>query len=261
MTFDKKDTAFSVKIYKLRINRMFNKLNYQLMSMRSFMPVNYLSRVFLLILFVLCLMTFLVSCASRSHKTVKPPKKDYITSSWYGSKFHGRQTSSGEIYNMYAMTCAHKKFPFGTRLRVTYLKTNRSVVVTVNDRGPFIAGRDLDLSYGAAKEIGLTKEGIGRVRIEYLGRDMRYVQRIESTPSETGPFTIQVGSFSEQANAERLKQGLGNKNIKVYIAEVSVNGRKFYRVRIGSFTKKNKAYSFAKDLANEGYSVLITKQD
>lgn len=249
--------SFSVKIYMLRINRMSNKLNYQLMSMRSFMSVNYFRRVFLLILFVLCLLTFL-SCASRSHKTVKPPKKDYITSSWYGSKFHGRQTSSGEIYNMYAMTCAHKTFPFGTRLRVTYLKNNRSVVVTVNDRGPFIAGRDLDLSYGAAKEIGLTKEGIGRVRIEYLGRNMRYVKRITPTHSETGPFTIQVGSFSEKANAERLKKGLRSKNKKVSISTANVNGRTYYRVRIGSFTKRKKAFSFAKNLADEGYNVMIT---
>lgn len=228
------------------------------MAMRLFVPINSFRRIFLLILFVLCLLTFVTSCASRLHKVVKPPKKDYITSSWYGSKFHGRQTSSGEIYNMYAMTCAHKTFPFGTRLRVTYLKNNRSVVVTVNDRGPFIPGRDLDLSYGAAKEIGLTKEGVGRVRIEYLGRNMRYVKRITSTHSEIGPFTIQVGSFSEKANAERIKKGLSNKNKKVSISTANVNGRTYFRVRIGSFTKRNKAFSFAKNLADEGYSVMIT---
>jgi len=181
--------------------------------------------------------------------------------SWYGKKFHGRKTANGETYNMYAMTCAHKEFPFGTRLRVTYLKNNKSVVVTVNDRGPFIAGRDLDLSYAAARKIGLIKTGVGRVKIEYLGRDLRYVKRIKYTSSVSGPFTIQIGSFREKANADRLKQGLGIKYQSVYITTARVSGQKFYRVRIGSFNNRDSAHSLARSLAEEGYSVFVTKKE
>ncbi len=209
---------------------------------------------------LLCTLFYVSSCASAPPGVVQPPKTGYVIASWYGSKFHGRQTASGEIYNMYSMTCAHKNFPFGTRLRVTYLRTNKSAIVTVNDRGPFIPGRDLDLSYAAAKAIGLSEAGVGRVRIQHLGRNMRYVKRIGpvSSVSSVGPFTIQVGSFREKANADHLKEGLRIRYDSVYITTTYLNGRKYYRVRIGPFTDKARAYSFAKTLAEEGYSIFIT---
>ncbi len=86
--------------------------------------------------------------------------------SWYGSKFHGRRTASGERYNMYAMTAAHKLLPFNTTVRVTNLRNGKSVVVRVNDRGPFSRGRVIDLSLGAARRLGIEKTGVARVRIE-----------------------------------------------------------------------------------------------
>lgn len=89
-----------------------------------------------------------------------------MVASWYGPKYHGRATASGEIFDMNRSTAAHKTLPFGTRLRVTYPKTRRTVEVTINDRGPFIRGRDLDLSYGAAESIGLLDEGVARVLVE-----------------------------------------------------------------------------------------------
>lgn len=91
-----------------------------------------------------------------------------LTSSYYGRKFHGRRTSNGEIFNMYGYSAAHKELPFGTVLKVTYLKSGKSVLVTINDRGPFIKGRDLDLSYMAAKKIGLLKDGVGKVKIRVV---------------------------------------------------------------------------------------------
>lgn len=91
-----------------------------------------------------------------------------MVASWYGPKYHGRQTASGAVFDMHDLTAAHKNLPFGTRLRVTYPVTSRTVVVEVNDRGPFIAGRDLDLSYGAAKEIGMVEQGVARLKIERL---------------------------------------------------------------------------------------------
>jgi len=89
-------------------------------------------------------------------------------SSYYGPKFHGKPTASGEIFDMNGNTAAHKELPLGTILNVTYLKTGRSVIVKVNDRGPFIPGRDLDLSYGAAKKIGLVSDGVGEVKITVI---------------------------------------------------------------------------------------------
>ncbi len=210
------------------------------------------------LLVIICCFFFLSSCASVPPR-VYSPGSDYVTASWYGPKFHGRPTASGEKFNMYAMTCAHKKFPFGTKLRVTNPVNNKSVVVTVNDRGPFIPGRDLDLSYAAAKKIGLTSEGVGRVRIEYLGRDMHYVKRVTFKPSvSSGHLTIQVGSFSEKSRAYRLKQGLEIKYSDVYITTVYLKGRKYYRVRIGRFNDSDSAYSFAEKLADEGYNTLVT---
>ncbi len=100
--------------------------------------------------------------------TIKRNKSAVMMSSYYGPKFHGRPTASGETFNMYGETAAHKELPLGTVINVTYLKTGKSVVVKVNDRGPFIPGRDLDLSYGAAKKIGLVAEGVGKVKITVL---------------------------------------------------------------------------------------------
>jgi len=88
--------------------------------------------------------------------------------SYYADRFHGRKTASGERYDMNARTCAHPTAPFGTRLRVTVLETGRSVVVTVNDRGPFVKGRVVDLSRAAARSLGIVERGLARVRVEPL---------------------------------------------------------------------------------------------
>ncbi|GHA65616.1 septal ring lytic transglycosylase RlpA family protein [Pontibacter akesuensis] len=88
--------------------------------------------------------------------------------SWYGSRYHGRKTSSGELYNKYEMTAAHKTLPFGTRVKVTNLDNNESVIVRINDRGPFVGDRIIDVSEAAARELEFHSQGIGRVKIEVL---------------------------------------------------------------------------------------------
>lgn len=88
--------------------------------------------------------------------------------SWYGPKYHGRRTASGEVYDMYRLTAAHRSLPFGTKLRVTNLRSHRSVVVVVTDRGPFVRGREIDLSFAAAEKIGMVEEGLAQVKIERL---------------------------------------------------------------------------------------------
>lgn len=92
----------------------------------------------------------------------------YGEASYYGKEFHGRKTASGEVYDMYKMTCAHKKLPFGTKIKVTNLENKKTVIVRVTDRGPFVSGRIIDLSYGAAQKIDMVAAGVVRVRVEIL---------------------------------------------------------------------------------------------
>lgn len=109
------------------------------------------------------------ACSSTRHASVRPGRTETtMVASWYGPKYHGRQTASGEVFDMNRLTAAHKTLPFGTRLKVTHVGNHRSVIVKVNDRGPFISGRDLDLSYGAAKKLGMVEQGVARVKIERL---------------------------------------------------------------------------------------------
>ncbi len=210
----------------------------------------------------LAVLLLLASCASVPTADYRPAG-EYVTASWYGPKFHGRPTASGERFDMNALTAAHKTLKFGTRLRVTNPDTGRSVVVTVNDRGPFIRGRDLDLSYAAAREIGLTGKGVGRVRIEYLGRNMRYARRVAFRPSRElrGPLSVQVGSFAEKSNAYRLKEGLETRYRDVFITRTYIGGRTYYRVRVGRFSSFDSAYRVAGKLADEGYGTFITTVD
>jgi len=182
----------------------------------------------------------------------------HATASWYGPKFHGNQTSSGKIFNMYDMTCAHKKYAFGSELRVTNLSNGRSVECIVDDRGPFVDGRDIDLSYAAARKIGLVNQGVGDVKIEYLGRDSSYVKRVDY-PADNGPYTVQVASFKKHSNALHMKKSLEITYPGVYILESRIRGCIYYRVRIGNFDERDEVIDFAEHLADEGYTVLITK--
>lgn len=229
---------------------------------RQFLPAGQKRKILPWSLLLLFMAALLSSCASVPEKaSLLPPGGRYLTASWYGPKFHGRPTASGERFDMYAMTCAHKTYKFGTKLRVTNPENGRSVVVTVNDRGPFIRGRDLDLSYGAAREIGLVEKGVGRVRVEYLGRNARYARRVPFLPKVAGSFVIQVGSFAEKNNAFRLKRGLELKYKNVFVTKAHIKGKPYYRVKIGQFRVQEDARAVAQQLADEGYEILIQAQD
>jgi rare lipoprotein A len=208
--------------------------------------------------FLLIPLFLLSSCGILSYEGHH--KNGFGVASWYGPDFHGKPTASGEIYDMNALTCAHREYPFGTKLNVTNVSNNKSVNCTVNDRGPFVSGRELDLSYAAAKEIGLIGQGTSEVRIEYIGRDTSYMKEVRYL-SDAGPFTIQVGSFKELSNASRLKLALDLKYTTIYLTEVKVKGSRFYRVRIGKFSIKEEAYKLARTLADEGYSVFIVRYE
>jgi len=211
------------------------------------------------IVFIITIFFFMSSsCASTRYETDVKPR--YAVASWYGSDFHGRPTASGDTYDMNAFTCAHREYPFGTRLKITYLSTDKSTSCLVNDRGPFIDGRDIDLSYAAAKDLGLISAGTGPVRIEYIGRDNRYIKQVRDI-SNADLVTIQIGSFKEIANAARLKMALELKYDKIYITEADVKGSRYYRVRIGTFRIRGEALHLAQALADEGYDTLITNYE
>ena len=218
----------------------------------------------LFVFFVMLAAFLLFSCSTIRHE-VHPKisdEKTYTVASWYGQDFHGRPTASGEIFNMYSNTCAHKEYPFGTKIKVTNISNSRGVECIVNDRGPFVDGRDIDLSYAAAKEIGLVGPGTGKVLLEVSGRDESYIRKVKiQTTEKTGLFAIQAGSFTEGINAVRLKRSLNLKFSNVYIQEAELKGTTFYRVRIGNFDNFNSAVSIAEQLGQEGYQTIVMKAD
>lgn len=170
--------------------------------------------------------------------------------SWYGEDFHGNKTANGEIYNMYGVTAAHKTLPLGTKVRVTNLDNNRSVVLRVNDRGPFVHGRVLDLSYGAAKKLGTVEKGVARVRITAIGSDPVSRPAVAKNPA-IKYYHVRVGAFSVRDNAERVHRqlvaaGYPNANI----ATITRDGRILHIVQAGSFSSRDKAEQVLEGLKN-----------
>ncbi len=159
--------------------------------------------------------------------------------SWYGGKFHGRKTASGEVYNQYGMTAAHKTLPLGTWVKVVNEENGRRVVVKVNDRGPFISGRIIDLSYTAAKELDMLDAGTARVTVIALDGPAGKTPAAAAGPACTDPvFRFQVGAFREAENAERLKKNLERIYKNVHIQVYPEGATTFYRVRLGRYTSR-----------------------
>ncbi len=212
----------------------------------------------------LCALLFtVVSCAPAKYDIQQGKlAKFYVVASWYGPDFQGRPTASGEIFDMYARTCAHKEYPFGTKLRVTNTSNGKSVECIVNDRGPFVRGRDIDLSYAAAKEIDLIGPGTVPVEIEVQGRDASYIKPVKVQAADTGGlFAVQVGSFTESINAVRLKVALRLTYASAYVQETLINGTVYYRVRVGNFDQITAAMQTAEKLGQEGYPAIILRAD
>ena len=180
--------------------------------------------------------------------------------SWYGKKFHGRKTSSGETYNMYALTAAHKTLPLGTRLNVTNLNNNKTVSVRINDRGPFVRGRIIDLSYAAAKKIDMLGTGTAPVELVALGTKTRDQTDESSSPASppsvdyySGNFTFQLGAFKEKSNALRFKQRLDQTYQNVHITEFDTGREILYRVRVGKASSLEEAAAYETVLMQHGF--------
>ncbi len=205
---------------------------------------------------VVGLVMSLAGCGVRQPPAPEPPAGtgggvQTGIASWYGPGFHGHPTSSGEIYDQNQLTAAHQTLPLGTRVEVTNLDNGRSVEVRINDRGPFVDGRIIDLSYAAARTLGMVGPGTVPVRLEVLNG---------SSPTlEAAAFTVQVGSFADPDNANRLKASLEKRFDQVRITSLDGSGQRYYRVRVGHFADRADAVALARAVAPLGLPAIIVE--
>jgi rare lipoprotein A len=189
-----------------------------------------------------------------------PSSDGYIengTASWYGPNFHGLKTSNGEIYNMYEMTAAHKILPMDTMLLVTNLDNGRKTVVRVNDRGPFVQGRILDLSYKAAKTLEIVENGTARVQIVALAEgEMRGLGQqpiLHYKNLSIGEFYVQIGSFAQRFNAARLQKRFTDAGHTTVIQKTFSPEPILYRVHVYVGKTLQDARRAEKALVERGY--------
>jgi rare lipoprotein A len=192
----------------------------------------------------------------RGKPSQSPAPEGYLeegNASWYGVPFNGRRASNGEIYDMYKLTAAHRTLPFETIVRVTNLNNGKSTTVRITDRGPFVDNRIIDLSLAAAREIESIGPGVVPVRVEVL------TPGIDPTG---GFFTVQVGAFRDQANAQRLRDRLNPSYSPIFIQQYDAPDGTFYRVRVGKITGEDAARQFGEQLRNrEGLTPIVVRLD
>jgi len=175
--------------------------------------------------------------------------------SWYGPGFHGKATTSGEVYNQNDFTAAHPTLPLGTRVMVTNLENGSTTEVLVNDRGPFAKGRIIDLSYAAAQLINMVGPGTALVRVDVIDSPMP-IDFIRSSLD----YTLQMGSFSQLENAQQLRERLAKSFPDVRIAPLQSRDTTYYRVHLGSFPNRAAAEEQARQVTQAGYSVVIMEK-
>lgn len=215
----------------------------------------------------------------------QPNYEEVGMASWYGDAFNGRPTSTGERFNMHELTAAHKTLPLPGLVEVTNLDNGRRVVVRLNDRGPFVDGRIIDLSRGAAQELGMISQGVGRVRVRYLGHAPRLgggvvLQQAEARPARTPPASqpvpyaiaaaaspppvvaptpvaqaggvwVQAGAFADQRAARRIAGRLGD---RATVQPMNSGGRELYRVVVGPWDDAAAAENARQAVVARGYA-------
>ncbi|MBB88282.1 MAG: septal ring lytic transglycosylase RlpA family protein [Abyssibacter sp.] len=207
--------------------------------------------------------------------------------SWYGSKFHGRRTSSGEPFDMYKMTAAHRTLPIPSYVRVRNLENNREIIVRVNDRGPFHSARIIDLSWVAAVRLGLDQQGSGQVEVEAITPNagtqavdlepMEPARPLPATPTAAAPpptprpepinpiqpgelSYLQVGAFGDLGNAERMAKRLRNEGFpQVHVRTANVRGQMVHRVLAGPFVNESDRSAARNVLASRGYETFVIR--
>jgi rare lipoprotein A len=192
-------------------------------------------------------MTLCLETATQAASLVS--RVQYGVASWYGEPFHGRSTANGERYDMHQLTAAHQHAPLGIHAIVTHLQTGRTVRVRVNDRGPFVKNRLIDLSYGAAHRLGMIQGGLAAVKVEFLPETIPHVH-----------FVVQAGAYNSLNNAVSAQDTLRAHYANVQIVEPETNAAPFYRVRLGPFQTRPEAEQVAHHVRFLGYSTIVLPQ-
>jgi rare lipoprotein A len=205
-------------------------------------------RVYCLAALALWLLLFAAGCSAHRFERNRPGAVQRGVASWYGADFHGRRTASGSIYDMHDMTAAHRELPLGSQVEVRNLENGRSVRVEITDRGPFKKGRIVDMSYAAAKDLGMLQKGTAKVELQILE-----LGRGPSGPKTATRFTVQVGAFRDPRNAESLQQELAARRSDV---ELKSDG-KWHRVRVGLFRSLDDAEALRGELLGLGYHAVV----
>jgi rare lipoprotein A len=238
----------------------------------------------------------LAGCGVFSTRTppVEGGRQEGIAS-WYGPGFHGRRTANGEVYDQYELTAAHQTLPLGTRVMVTSLTNGRGVEVRINDRGPFVGGRIVDLSYAAARVIGMLGPGTMPVRLEVIGQPVqvaarrraevvpvraRPIERPAAVPVETRPaarpepepepaavaaepegsYAVLVATLGDAGRAEHLRSRIAIKFADAHVSPIDVGADRYYRVRIGPYPSRGVAVARAALVNRFGYPAVITDE-
>jgi len=173
--------------------------------------------------------------------------------SWYGPGFHGKKTATGEIFDMNAMTAAHKTLPIPSYAQVTNLENHRSIIVRINDRGPYVGNRELDLSYAAAKTLDMEQDGTGAVEIKVISDSQALPQLQQSAATQEKNVYLQVGSFGSAKKAMKLKNKIAANNLpEPDIRSSTYKKSTLYKVQIGPINSTAKANQLNEQLAEIG---------
>ncbi len=178
--------------------------------------------------------------------------------SWYGPSFHGKPSASGEPYDMWAFTAAHRTLPFDTVVQVSRKDIGKTVTVRINDRGPFIDGRIIDLSYAAARELRMIGEGTAKVSLRILERS----ENSSSAFISPKQFWVQAGAYTSLREALTLRERLAKDFVHVRVRTVNLSSGEWHRVQIGSFDSKNTARAVVGALKNDwGIEAILLRSN
>lgn len=185
--------------------------------------------------------------------------------SWYGPRFHGKKTATGEIFDMYAMTAAHKTLPIPSYAQVTNLENNRSVIVRINDRGPFVGNRLLDLSYAAAKKLDIHKDGTGKVEVKALTDGQASPELANNNGTQDKIIYLQIGTFNNPEKAQKLQDKIAAHHLpEPKILPSTYKNSTLYKVQIGPIKSQSGAEKLTEKLVRLGISgtqfITETKQ-
>jgi len=219
-------------------------------------------------------------CSVFRHRPEPPPVVSGVQvgeASWYGPGFHGRQTANGEIFDQNALTAAHPSLPLGARARVTSLTNQRAVDVRINDRGPFVGGRIVDLSYAAARRIDMIGPGIMRVRLEVLDGPGRPTFVARPQPRESRPrataapvarvatpapasYVVQVGTFRRREAADDVQREVARRFPEAQVTSLGAGGEPSYSVHLGPYEARRSAEARAEIVGHLGYPVVVVAE-